>query len=131
MTLEQLADRLLAQRSLVLVRLAGELEYMATYKTVLDRTGVVKYFYDESGNFLRKENYTDCLLEYIPNADETAGVYPLTEDLKYIIQQRGDHSGWWDTDGALYLFKDEAGNYVPGINPDIAWLFMCCYIAAE
>ena len=112
---------------LVLVRLAGELEYMATYKTVLDRTGVVKYFYDESGNFLRKENYTDCLLEYIPNADETAGVYPLTEDLKYIIQQSGDHSGWWEFDGPGYIFMDEGGNKVV-VNPDIAWLFMCCYL---
>lgn len=116
-----------ADGPLVLVRLAGELEYMATYKTILDRTGVVKYFYDESGNFLRKENYSDCLLEYIPNADETAGVYPLTEDLKYIIQQSGDHSGWWEFDGPGYIFMDEGGNKVV-VNPEIAWLFMCCYL---
>ena len=114
--------------ALVLVRLAGELEYMASYKTVLDRTGVVKYFYDESGNFIRRENYTDCLLEYIPNADEAAGVYPLTEDLKYIIQQSGDHSGWWDFSGPSYIFLDEGGNKMANINPEIAWLFMCCYL---
>ena len=117
-----------ADGALVLVRLAGELEYMATYKTVLDRTGVVKYFYDESGNFVRRENYTDCLLEYIPNADEAAGVYPLTEDLKYIIQQSGDHSGWWDFNGPSYIFMDEGGNKIANINPEIAWLFMCCYL---
>lgn len=117
-----------ADGPLVLVRLAGELEYMASYKTILDRTGVVKYFYDESGNFLRKENYSDCLLEYIPNADEDAGVYPLTEDLKYIIQQSGDHSGWWDFDGPGYIFLDEGGNKVANINSEIAWLFMCCYL---
>ena len=117
-----------AEGPLVLVRLAGELEYMATYKTVLDRTGVVKYFYDESGNFLRKENYSDCLLEYIANVDEEAGVYPLTEDLKYIIQQSGDHSGWWEFDGPGYIFLDEGGNKVANINPEIAWLFMCCYL---
>ena len=117
-----------ADGPLVLVRLKGELEYMATYNTVLDRTGVVKYFYDEKGEFIRKENYTDCLLEYIPNADETAGVYPLTEDLKYIIQQSGDHSGWWEFDGPGYIFMDEGGNKVANINPEIAWLFMCCYL---
>ena len=117
-----------ADGPLVLVRLVGELEYMATYKTVLDRTGVVKYFYDESGNFIRKENYSDCLLEYIPNADEAAGVYPLTEDLKYIIQQSGDHSGWWDFNGPGYIFLDEGGNKEANINPEIAWLFMCCYL---
>lgn len=117
-----------ADGPLVLVRLAGELDYMATYKTVLDRTGVVKYFFDENGEFVRKENYTDCLLEYIANADEDDGVYPLTEDLKYIIQQSGDHSGWWDFDGPGYIFLDEGGNKVADINPDIAWLFMCCHI---
>ena len=113
---------------LVLVRLSGELEYMATYATILDRTGVVKYFYNEQGEFDHKENYTDCLLEYIPNADETAGVYPLTEDLKYIIQQSGDHSGWWKSDGPGYIFLDEGGNKVANINEEIAWLFMCCYL---
>ena len=117
-----------ADGPLVLVRLAGELEYMATYKTVLDRTGVVKYFFDEQGEFLRKESYSECLLEYIPCADEDDGVYPLTEDLKYIIQQSGDHSGWWEFDGPGYIFMDEGGNKVANINPEIAWLFMCCYI---
>ena len=115
-----------ADGALVLVRLSGEVEYMASFATVLDRTGVVKYFYDDNGNFIRKENYTDCLLEYIPNADENEGVYPLTEDLKYIIQNSGDHSGWWNAEGPGYIFKDEGGVNVPGINPEIAWLFMCC-----
>lgn len=117
-----------ADGPLVLVRLAGEVEYLDSYKTILEHTGVVKYFYDENGEFLKKEQYTDCLLEYIPNADEEAGVYPLTEDLKYIIQQSGDHSGWWDIDGHGYIFVDEGGNIVPNINPEIAWLFMCCYL---
>lgn len=117
-----------ADGPLVLVRLAGELDYMASFKTILDRTGVVKYFYDENDNFVRKENYTDCLLEYIPNADEEAGVYPLTEDLKYIIQQGGDHSGWWEFDGPGYIFLDEGGNKIANINTEIAWLFMCCYL---
>lgn len=117
-----------ADGPLVLVRLSGELEYMATYATILDRTGVVKYFYDESGAFVRKENYSDCLLEYIANVDEDNGVYPLTEDLKYIIQHSGDHSGWWDAEGHGYIFVDKGGNKVPGINTEIAWLFMCCYL---
>lgn len=117
-----------ADGPLVLVRLAGEMDYLDTYKTILEHTGVVKYFFDENGEFLRKEQYTDCLLQYIPNADEDDGVYPLTEDLKYIIQNSGDHSGWWDIEGSNYIFKDEGGNIVPGVNADISWLFMCCYV---
>lgn len=113
---------------LVLVRLGVNSSYMAGYKKVLETAGVVKYFYDENGEFVKKESYSDCLLEYISCMDEDAGVYPLTEDLKYIIQQNGDHSGWWDADGATYLFKDAAGTPV-AVKEEIAWLFMCCYMA--
>ena len=77
---------------------------------------------------MKKESYTECLLEYLEYMDEDTGVYPLTEDLKYIIQNNGDHSGWWDEESSSYLFKDDAGNKVPGINPEISWLFMCCYV---
>ncbi len=114
----------------VLVRLGknAQVKYLASFETILDRSGVSKYFYDDNGEFVKKESYSECLLEYIKNVDEESGLYPLTEDLKYIIQNRGDHSGWWGDDNALYLFKDETGNKVPDINADIAWLFMCCYI---
>lgn len=113
---------------LVLVRLAEDCDYIACFKTMLDRSGVVKYFYNDKGEFEKKESYSECLLEYIECADENEGVYPLTEDLKYIIQQRGDHNGWWDIDNPGYIFKDINGNNDTTINPDIAWLLMCCYI---
>lgn len=117
-----------ADGPLVLVRLGANSSYMAGYKEVLETAGVVKYFFDENGEFVKKESYSDCLLEYIACMDEDAGVYPLTEDLKYIIQQNGDHSGWWNEKGSTYLFRDAAGNPV-AVREDIAWLFMCCYIA--
>lgn len=113
---------------LVLVRLAKESKYLASFKTILENSGVVKYFYDEDGNFVKKENYADCLLEYIECADKESGTYPLTEDLKYIITQRGDHEGWWDIDSHSYLFIDQEGFKLKNINSEIAWLFMCCYI---
>ena len=118
-----------ADGPLVLMSLGGECQYIDCYKTILEHTGVNKYFYDENGEFDHKENYTDCLLTYIENMDEANGVYPLTEDLKYIVQQGGEYAGWWDLDGYNYLFKDTDGNVVPGINTEIAWLLMCCYIA--
>ena len=117
-----------AEGPLVLVWLGQETEYLACFQQILDRSGVTKYFYDETGEFLKRESYSECLLEYIAVMDPEAGVYPLTEDLKYIIQQRGDHSGWFDMENASYLFKDKDGNRIPGINKEISWLFMCCYI---
>lgn len=114
---------------LVLVRLTQDPKYLPCFKNILDRSGVNRYFYDANGEFSHKETYDQCLLAYIECADEASGTYPLTEDLKYIIQQRGEYVGWWDLSGNSYLFVDE--NQVPldGINSEIAWLFMCCYIA--
>ena len=117
-----------ANGPLVLVWLGEDTEYLACFQQILDRSGVSKYFYDENGEFIKKESYSECLLEYFNYMDPENGVYPLTEDLKYIIQQRGDHSGWFDPDSQSYLFKDENGVKLPGINDTISWLFMCCYI---
>jgi hypothetical protein len=58
--------------------------------------------------------------------DQKSGVYPLTQDLYYIIHQRGEYVGWWDSSSATYLFVDDNGNPVVGINEEIAWLFLCC-----
>ena len=85
-------------------------KYLASFKTILENSGVVKYFYDEDGNFTKKENYADCLLEYIEYVDEESGTYPLTEDLKYIVTQRGEHEGWWNPEGQTYLFVDEGNS---------------------
>ncbi len=118
-----------ADGPLVLVRLTEDPKYVSCLKTILDNTGVNKYFFDENGEFVKKESYSECLLEYIEYVDETAGVYPLTEDLKYIIQQSGEYRGWFDDESNNYLFLDANGNPETGVNSDISWLFMCCYIA--
>lgn len=117
-----------ADGPLVLVRLAEDCDYIACFKTMLDRTGINKYFFDKNGEFEKKESYSECLLEYIEFADENTGVYPLTEDLKYIIQQHGEYVGWWNIESQGYIFKDLDGNNMTDINADIAWLMMCCYI---
>lgn len=112
---------------IVLVRLAEDNEYIASFKTMLDRTGINKYFFDENEKFIKKESYSECLFEYIEYVDEEKGVYPLTEDLKYIIQQHGGYVDWWNPESISYRFKDESGNNISDINNEIAWLFMCCY----
>ena len=112
---------------LVYVQLVEDSDYLASFFNILDRSGVGKYFFDEDGNFIKKENYSDCLLQYIECSDEETGVYPLTEDLKYIIQQRGEYVGWWNSEKGDFIFKDSMGNPIEGLNTEIAWLFMCCY----
>ena len=117
-----------ADGPLVLMRLAEDCDYIACFKTILDRSGVSRYFYDEDGNFTKRESYSECLLEYIEYVDAVEGVYPLTEDLKYIVTQRGEYVGWWDTENPGYIFKDGNGNNDLTINTELAWLLMCCYV---
>lgn len=117
-----------ANGPLVLVRLTENSDYIDCFETIIDASRVMKYFFDDNGDFVKKESYSECLLNYIECVDETEGVYPLTEDLKYIIQQYGGYQGWWDIDGVGYIFKTAAGSNDPSINPDVAWLLMCCYV---
>ena len=77
-----------------------------------------EYFFDKNGNFLKKEDYGDILRKYFENMDKSAGVYPLTKDLEYIIKN-GCH-GWWDKDDPDYIFTD--------CNPEIGWMFALCYV---
>ncbi|MBQ4561086.1 MAG: hypothetical protein IJA55_01990 [Clostridia bacterium] len=117
-----------ADGPLVLVRLAEDCDYIACFATMLDRSGVSRYYFDENDEFVKKVSYSECLLEYIECVDEDEGVYPLTEDLKFIIQSRGEYVGWWDSESSGYIFKDANGNIIPDINSDLAWLMMCCYL---
>ena len=97
---------------------------------MLERSGVTKYVFDEDGNFVEKISYSECLFEYFEYADEEVGVYPLTEDLKTIIIERGEYVGWWDVTDEKHglVFRETNGNPIAGLNEEIAWLFMCAYL---
>ena len=83
---------------------------------------ICEYFFDEDGEFLKKENYGDILSEYFDNMDQTAGVYPLTDDLKYILQNGCKQ--WWDKNDPDY----SADFAIPNCNPEIGWMFALCYV---
>lgn len=82
-----------------------------------------KYFYDEDNNFIRREKYTEWMLEYITYRDTVYDVYPLTDSLIYMIQNGGGYAGWWDPDSANYRFTDV------DVNLETAWMFAVCYFA--
>lgn len=104
-----------------------QVDYVPPFQTILDKQGVRRVFFDADGNFVKKEEYSECVLSYIAMTEASGGLYPLTEDLMYIIQNHGIQAGWYDEENAGYLFKDENGNKVIGINNEISWLFMCRY----
>ena len=94
-----------------------------SFADILSKYHMGAYLYDNNGNFLRKEEYTECMTQYVSNMDATAGVYPLTKDLEYIIKHYGEHQGWWDPNSPTYLFDE-----LTGVNLDLAWMFALCYV---
>ncbi len=123
-----------ADGPLVLVKLGKASSSSATYLPPLEEMAtkalMCKYFYDENGEFVRKESYNEAVQNYAACVDEKSGLYPLNDDLMYIIQMRGDHYGWFEEANTKhgYIFMDDNGNPIPGINNEISWLVLCCYI---
>ena len=81
-------------------------------------TAFCRYFFDENGEFVKKEDYTDILSSYFSCLDVNYGIYPLTEDLAYILQNGS--IGWRDATSEDYMLL--------GCTPEIGWLFACCYV---
>ena len=112
-----------ADGPIVLVHLGKKAPYVSL-QTVIEGDGlgggapIREYFFDEDGNFVKKEDYTDILRTYFENLDKDTGVYPLTKDLEYIIKN-GCH-GWWEKDDPDFIFTD--------CNPEIGWMFALCYV---
>jgi len=75
----------------------------------------------EDGVLVRRELFNPLLRKYANSADKTYGIYPLTEELVYMIRHGGDRKGWWDPENINYMF-----NEYPGINHEIAWMFAVC-----
>lgn len=83
-----------------------------------------KYFYDELGNFIKKEDYTEAMSLYIAAADPTLGLYPVDKELAYMLQNGTEAMGWGDPNDPSYLFTD-----LSKLNTELAWMFACCYFA--
>ena len=113
-----------AEGPVMYINLGKEAPYLS-FEIMINGDGVAggaplrRYFYDESGNFLKKEDYTNIMLDYFTCADEKLRVYPLTADLEYMIKNGGE--GWWTEESPDYIFE--------GCNPELGWLFACCYVA--
>ncbi|MBQ8683612.1 MAG: redoxin domain-containing protein [Clostridia bacterium] len=106
---------------ILLMRL-GEDAPDLSFQKMLESTGVKKYFYDSKGEFVKKEDYTSRMAEYVAKMDSKTGVYPVTKDLMYIVKEYGEYAGWWDgSENALLSgYKN--------LNKELAWMFACCYI---
>ena len=80
------------------------------------------YMYNADGSFKSKEQYAPLMQQYVSNMDKTQKVYPLTKDLKYMLDNYGNSQNWWNEGEPGYLFEE-----VEGVNPANAWMFLYCY----
>ena len=87
-------------------------------------TKLGRIFYDEEGKLLKKEDYTECMIAYIEHRDPVNNVYPLTDDLIYMLQNGGESMGWWDETSKSFIFGDLVGDF----NPELGWMFAVCYV---
>lgn len=109
------------------VTLGGKAPYLSI-ATMLDTAPFHAMYVDEKGNYV-KEDYAELILKYSENADKTTGVYPMTQDLYYMLDKGVTYMGWTDPENPNYLFTDDNRNPLPGVNNKIAWLFACSYEA--
>ncbi len=67
-------------------------------------------------------DFTDCMKEFARASDPKNGLYPLNDDLIYMVKTHGDYAGWWKLDQPTSLFGDKEN-----LNEDILWMFAVCY----
>ena len=107
----------------VYLNLGTNAPYISLAK-ILETSPIRKIFNNGNGS-VKKVDYTQCVSDYASCMDRSTGVYPLTEDLRTVLQEYGQSEGWWSQSGnGYYLFGD-----LTGLNADIAWMFACCYVA--
>ena len=115
------------------VNLGPNARYISLYNMLgLSGTGGTRFgrhFYDANGKLEKKEDYTECMISYIehrgPQTESaTYQVYPLTEDLMYMLKNGGEDMGWWDTENENSFLFGELGN---AFNPELGWMFAVCY----
>ncbi len=111
-----------ANGAIVYVNLGENAPYISL-KEVVSAANMGKSFYDENGRFIKREVYTDCVQAYASCIDETHGVYPLTDDLIYIIKSHGEYVGWWNSNSPSYILHG-----INNLNTNIGWMFALCYV---
>lgn len=86
-------------------------------------TGIKATVYDDNGVAIKRWDFSECMLSYGECADPTYGVYPLTEDLVFIVQTAGEYYGWWDSSSSSFWLDT-----VENLNPELGWMFAVCYV---
>ena len=89
-------------------------------------TAPFRYMYNNGPDDFFKEDYTDAMRKYVTNRCPATGLYPLTEDLAYILPMGMALTGWLNESNSNFLFRD-----LDDFNAELGWLFLCVYEDVE
>ena len=121
-----------ATGKILYVNLGPNAQYVSMYSMLgisgVGGTNFGSIHYNKDGSIRLKESYNECMTAYINCRNPQTGsaafeVYPLTEDLMYMLKNGGKHMGWWDESSGNYLFSDLGSSF----NPELGWMFAVCY----
>ena len=113
----------------VLVDLGAQNRFVSLFERVNGKdayggSSVTKYFFDDTGAFVKKEDYTEylnaCFNEMLMSKENPTGYYPLTKDMRYVLQN--GFADWWNPDSPNYLEGFATAN------KEYAWMFPCCVV---
>ena len=111
-----------AEGPVLYVRLKDKTIFQEALLTIVSTSNLGRYIYDADGNFVRKERYNEAIMAYAEAADRNYGVYPLNDDLMYILKGLEDN-GWYDPSSPNSIFADD----MVAVEPVNGWLFACVY----
>ncbi len=106
----------------VFLRISSENKYTQSFAEMCETDRIRAYLYDENGQFLRKEGYSQLVLAYAEVANKD-GLVPLNDQLIYVLKNAGSYMGWWNYVTGSDIFGDLV------IPAEIAWMFACAYYA--
>lgn len=109
-----------------MLAMVGEIIFDSEGNPIESGTSPFRYTKDNGPDDFYKEEYTDATRKIITARDDGTGVYPLTEDLHYILTMGVDAMGWARKGTMNYLFNGE-----PDVNEEIAWMFLMCHAQEE
>ncbi len=121
-----------ADGPVVFIRISSATRYLQSFTEICETALMCRYFYDESGELVRKEGYNDLINKYAEVCDGN-GAVPLTDELVNAVVNTGEQMGWWNFgQNKMDIFTYDLEGVVTGVNQGNIvkgneWMFACFY----
>ncbi len=118
----------------VYMRISSSTKFLNSFTEICETAAMCRIYYDESGKVSRKDGYNEMIAAYAEICDGN-GVCPLTNELMLMLQNVGEHMGWWDfgeTGNQIFTNDYDTGEATGVTKDNIVkgneWMFALCYV---